>query len=96
MLVFASRMSASVAERIWGAVHATPFVVSDNRLPVTVSIGVATAEPGQDLTPDQLVQRADSALYEAKGFGKNRARLAPTDSRLAVTAATLEDRINSE
>jgi len=59
-----------------------------------VSIGVATTHG--EFSRAELMARADSALYEAKGFGKNRARLAPTDSRLAVTAATLEDRINSE
>jgi diguanylate cyclase (GGDEF)-like protein/PAS domain S-box-containing protein len=61
----------AVAERIWQAVRVADFEVDDTRLHVTVSIGVATAEAGQDLTPDQLVHRADSALYQVKERGRD-------------------------
>ena len=40
-------------------------VVIDRGSSVTVSIGVATLEPGDD-TPDPLLDRADRALYRAK------------------------------
>jgi diguanylate cyclase (GGDEF)-like protein len=43
--------------------------------PVTVSIGVAEAQPGDDA--DRLIARADAALYAAKHAGRNRAELAP-------------------
>ncbi|WP_184408939.1 sensor domain-containing diguanylate cyclase [Xanthomonas sp. 3075] len=40
---------------------------------VTVSVGAATFEPGQaPLTPDAIVQDADSALYRAKQKGRDR------------------------
>ena len=38
---------------------------------ITISQGIATTEPGADLEPEQLVKRADLALYEAKGNGRN-------------------------
>jgi diguanylate cyclase (GGDEF)-like protein len=38
--------------------------------PVTVSIGVATLVPNDDLA--RLIHRADSAMYEAKAAGRNR------------------------
>jgi diguanylate cyclase (GGDEF)-like protein len=42
----------------------TPFV--------TISAGVATAAPGDDIGPDRLVAAADAALYRAKDSGRNR------------------------
>jgi diguanylate cyclase (GGDEF)-like protein len=41
-------------------------------LAITVSLGVAVMEPGRLLEPDDLVQRADQALYRAKRGGRNR------------------------
>jgi diguanylate cyclase (GGDEF)-like protein/PAS domain S-box-containing protein len=41
-------------------------------IPVTVSIGVATADSADALSTDQLMQAADTALYEAKHSGRNR------------------------
>ena len=42
--------------------------------PVTVSAGIATAPP-TDVGRDELVRRADSALYWAKEYGKNQTRV---------------------
>ena len=42
--------------------------------PVTVSAGIATA-PAEDVGRDELVRRADSALYWAKEYGKNQTRV---------------------
>mgnify|MGYP000322971233 CR=1 FL=1 len=41
------------------------------RLSVTVSIGVVTGLPGEPLNFEALVNRADHALYQAKGTGRN-------------------------
>lgn len=38
---------------------------------LTVSIGVAALTPGRDNTVDELVKRADEALYRAKSRGRN-------------------------
>ncbi len=69
-----------VAERIRAAV-ATP-----SELPAyTVSIGVTTRSYG-DTTVDELLARADKALYQAKANGRNRveiARLNTTESSAA-------------
>lgn len=43
---------------------------------VTVSIGVAVCERGQQ-TVNELIQTADSALYMAKAAGKNRMEMSP-------------------
>lgn len=39
---------------------------------VTVSIGVASADPRRGFEPESLVRRADAALYRAKEEGRNR------------------------
>jgi len=41
-------------------------------IPVTVSIGVATADPADVMSTEQLMHTADAALYEAKHSGRNR------------------------
>jgi diguanylate cyclase len=41
-----------------------------DRLPITVSLGVAVAQRGD--TVDTLLQRADDALYQAKNQGRNK------------------------
>ena len=57
-----------VCERVRGAdiVHAAS---SEGRM--TVSIGVASLQPGDD-DAEQMLRRADAALYRAKAAGRNR------------------------
>lgn len=59
------------AERIRKKIEATEFEWEGTRIPVTVSLGVATLHPGENV-PDPMVHRADAALYQAKEAGKNR------------------------
>jgi two-component system cell cycle response regulator len=64
-LVVAERLRLSIAER--------PFAVSGatTMIPVTVSVGIATALSTED-SPTELLRRADEALYAAKNNGRNR------------------------
>ena len=39
---------------------------------VTVSFGVATFVPGDDAAPEDLIAKADEALYKAKESGRNK------------------------
>jgi two-component system cell cycle response regulator len=61
------------AERLRRQICAAPFSLRGvaESLPVTVSIGVASAEAG-DENADALLKRADEGLYEAKRAGRNR------------------------
>ena len=48
---------------------------------VTISIGVAGLVPGVTRA-DELIKRADQALYEAKGIGRNRVVLIDENEKL--------------
>jgi diguanylate cyclase (GGDEF)-like protein len=48
--------------------------VAGERVRVHVSIGIAVGAPGKD-APDEMLRRADVALYEAKRRGKNQYRI---------------------
>lgn len=68
----------TLAERIRRAVSATPIRIEDkSEVTITVSIGIATCRPpagDADLKSlgEQLIARADVALYEAKAAGRDR------------------------
>lgn len=65
--------SEALATRLRDAVRATPIEIDEGRsLPLTVSLGVAWRDPSEALTPRQLVDRADRALYRAKHLGRDR------------------------
>ena len=48
----------------------TPFLISDHRLVVTASVGVGQF-PEEGATADEVLRRADLAMYQAKNTGKN-------------------------
>lgn len=62
-----------LAQRLCEIVASTPFPGHRDGLPVrcTISVGVASY-PEDGLTVSELIAAADSALYRAKRFGKNR------------------------
>ena len=66
-------VALKVAERLRRSVSARPFNAGENagRLVVTISVGVASLESPTD-TLEELLKRADLALYRAKREGRNR------------------------
>jgi two-component system cell cycle response regulator len=67
----------TLAERIRAAVSINrfPHLAAEENL--TVSIGAATYEPKRDRDANTLLNRVDSALYEAKNDGRDRVCVAP-------------------
>lgn len=62
----------AVAERVGVAVRGTPVLFADDVIPVSLSIGVASAEGIESLT--DLLHCADLGLYSAKQAGRSCAR----------------------
>ncbi len=67
-----------VAEQLRRGVEAlgVPHGRSSVSSVVTVSLGVATLFPGPEVSPDELLRRADAALYRAKAEGRNQVLVA--------------------
>ncbi len=61
-----------IAERVREAVEKDVFgILPEGRaIPITVSIGLA--ERSHDVTAEELIRRADKALYKSKGSGRNK------------------------
>lgn len=58
------------AERVRSSIAERPLLVSNQRIPITVSAGVAATTGAVDL--DKLAGEADRAMYLAKRAGRNR------------------------
>lgn len=58
-----------VVEHLRKTVAATEFHFRGTRVPITISCGVSEFHSGD--TPEQVFERADKALYEAKSGGRN-------------------------
>lgn len=57
------------AEHLRKSVEATEFHFRGKRVPITISCGMSEFQQGD--TPEQVFERADQALYEAKDSGRN-------------------------
>ena len=69
-LVAVERMRAAV-ERL-----AIPHAAAGPGQVLTLSAGIAAFEPGELIAAEELLKRADAALYRAKSAGRNRVALA--------------------
>jgi two-component system cell cycle response regulator len=63
----------NIAERLRQSIETTPIKISraPGQLKITISIGIAKAEGPSD-TAEQMLYRADQALYRAKRTGRNK------------------------
>ena len=59
------------AEKIRQIVEKAEFKFENTRIPVTISMGVASIEGNEPTESAALIKRADERLYEAKASGRN-------------------------
>lgn len=64
--------AALFCERFRKAIEDNEFTSGEDSIRLTISIGYALMDPGESITPKELVRRADHALYDAKRGGRNR------------------------
>jgi diguanylate cyclase (GGDEF)-like protein/PAS domain S-box-containing protein len=77
-----------VAEALQWAIQslALPHDTSQVSQYVTMSVGIATMLPLQHQLPDELIKRADQALYLAKEQGRDRICHVPSGNVVAISA----------
>lgn len=87
------------ADRVADAVRAAvnePIELDEHTLRMTVSIGIATAAPGSDADPEQLLRDAGIAMSQAKEYGGDQAAYVdPELSEQASRRLHLEQAIRS-
>jgi diguanylate cyclase (GGDEF)-like protein len=75
--------AVKVAERLRQAVENNSFSIQDKKPDdrVTVSLGVSGISGTEDLSAEELVKKADEALYLSKRNGRNRVSYTPSGSQ---------------
>jgi len=73
VVLFGSNLAqgAEIGERFRATIENHQFSYQGTRLPITISVGVATIEPDMG-TWDELFGKADNALYTSKRTGRNK------------------------
>jgi diguanylate cyclase (GGDEF)-like protein len=64
--------AVTVAERIRKEIESLKIKYEDKTIAVTLSFGVTSPPFGEKVSEEELVKKADKALYQAKTKGKNR------------------------
>lgn len=91
----AQSSAEQIAERIRIGLASYPFQCSGREIEITASIGVAT-HPDDGMTVDDLLARADAALFEAKRFGRNRTQTYSRDAGNVFALANIIERALEE
>ena len=86
----------ALADRIRQSMQVSPVSTSAGEIPVTVSLGVAASTEICPLDAQNLLLRADEALYRAKENGRNRAELfTPKDAAISPQSSPQGDPVKS-
>lgn len=80
--------AAATAERMRAAIEASGFAIGANKISLTVSAGLAVRKSG-DARYDDVLCRADEALYRAKENGRNRLEIARSEEPEAAPRLTI-------
>lgn len=79
--------AVAAAERLRVATASEKLLPEEAALTCSFGVCTLTGEEGQLPTPEELIQRADKALYEAKRAGRNRVHVFRTDGASSPSRA---------
>lgn len=82
-----------LAERAREAVQKLRIPIKGNVIAVTISAGVTAMRRSVEESIEELISRADQALYEAKRGGRNRVVNVPDNTTLALLAKAQQHRV---
>ena len=82
----AARIADTVAERLRAAVEASPLIIDNSSIAMTVSIGIAASRLSQP-NFDALMKAADQALYRCKARGRNQIAIAMPEQSTDLKSA---------
>ena len=71
-----SKKAYDIAERLRKKIAALKLKYEKQLITLTMSFGIACRQKGERISVDDLIRKADEALYKAKSAGKNRSRMA--------------------
>ena len=71
-----SKKAYSVAERLRKKISVLKINYQNQIITLTMSLGIASCQEGEKTSVDELIRRADKALYMAKSEGKNQSQVA--------------------
>ena len=81
-----------LAERVRSNIESLSLEHDNQKLRVTISLGVAINDPREAAGVDELYRRADQALYEAKHAGRNCVKFSVSETKQASSAVTADER----
>ncbi|MBI9099632.1 MAG: GGDEF domain-containing protein [Spirochaetaceae bacterium] len=64
-------VALNIAERIRNTVEKKVFKYENTEVKTTISVGIVSFDPKLDIVPQDIIKRADTALYRAKENGRN-------------------------
>lgn len=65
-------IAVKIAQRIRKTIEEKVFIYEGSEVKTSISVGVARFDPQLDKVPQDLIKRADEALYRAKDTGRNK------------------------